>query len=159
RLAQGEAHLNAHRAALENRDWDTALRELLEATTLDEARFAPFPVAKYEPRRILGAGGFGVAFLCRHRQLGALVVVKTLIRDGLDGSVDEVFAEAKALWALDPPAIIRLLDCGSADPAHNARPYFVMHYFEGQTLEAQARAQPLAVDDLLSVARQMADGL
>jgi uracil-DNA glycosylase family 4 len=159
RLARGEAHLNAHRAALENRDWDTALRELLEAVKLDEARFAPFPVAKYEPQRILGAGGFGVAYLCRHRQLGAEVVVKTLIGDGLDRSVDEVFAEAKALWALDHPAIIRLLDCGYADPAHNARPYFVMHYFEGQTLEAQARAQPLAVDDLLSVARQMADGL
>jgi uracil-DNA glycosylase family 4 len=159
RQARGEAHLNAHRAALENRDWDTALRELLAAVKLDEARFAPFPVAKYEPRRILGAGGFGVAYLCRHRQLGAEVVVKTIIGDGLDRSVEDVFAEAKALWALDHPAIIRLLDCGYADPAHSARPYFVMNYFEGQTLEVQARAQPLAVDDLLSVARQMADGL
>src|SRR5262249_39953207 len=133
--ARGEAHHNAYRAALERRDWDAALRELVEAIRLDGKRFAPFPVGKYHPLRILGAGGFGVAFLGRHKQLDADVVVKTLVDDELERDVDQVFTEARALWQLDHPAIIRLLDCGYTLPAAKGRPYFVMHFFEGMTLE------------------------
>src|SRR5262249_24246518 len=47
--ARAEAHANAARAALERRDWDTALKELLQAVELDGARFAPFPLDKYQP--------------------------------------------------------------------------------------------------------------
>lgn len=159
RTARAEASFNAYRAALERRDWDAALAALQTAVELDEARFAPFPISKYEPLRILGAGGFGVAFHCRHRQLNADVVVKTLHADGLERGVDEVFAEARALWALDHPSIIRLLDCGYADPVKGERPHFVMHYFDGPTLAEQARRSPLTADDLVSVARQMAEGL
>ena len=158
--AKGEAHANAYRAALERRDWNAALRELIEAVKLDGKRFAPFPVGKYHPLRILGAGGFGVAFLCRHKQLDADVVVKTLSDDDLEREVDQVFTEARALWQLDHPAIIRLLDCGYTFPNTKTRPYFVMHYFDGQTLEEHVKAHgPLAPADLVEVARQMAHGL
>jgi hypothetical protein len=47
----------------------TALTELL-AVKLEAKRFAPFPVGKYQPQRILGTGGFGVAFLCGHKVAG-----------------------------------------------------------------------------------------
>src|SRR5262249_59686987 len=57
------------------------------AARLDPARFAPFPLNKYVPQRILGAGGFGVAFLCRHKYMNADVVVKTLAGDDLDRGV------------------------------------------------------------------------
>src|SRR5262249_17140516 len=40
--ARAEAHANAYRAALESRDWDAALKELLEAVKLDRERFVPF---------------------------------------------------------------------------------------------------------------------
>jgi hypothetical protein len=60
--AKAQAHHNAYRTALERRDWRAALDELLRAVALDAPRFAPFPVEKYQPQRILGAGGFGVAF-------------------------------------------------------------------------------------------------
>jgi uracil-DNA glycosylase family 4 len=157
--AQAEAHANAYRAALEKRDWESALAELREAARLDGARFAPFPMDKYRPERILGAGGFGVAFLCQHRFLKAPVVVKTLSDEGLDRGIDEVFAEAQALRQIDHPAIIRLQDCGFASPDGAARPYLVMDYFEGTTLEEQARQQALSVEDLRSVAGQIAAGL
>ena len=104
------------------------------------------------------AGGFGVAFLCQHRFLKAPVVVKTLTGD-LDRGIDEAFAEAQALRQLDHPAIIRVQDCGFASPDGEARPYLVMDYFEGQTLEAPARERTLTADDLLAVARQVAQGL
>jgi uracil-DNA glycosylase family 4 len=157
--ARAEAHANAYRAALEARDWDTALAELRQAVQLDAARFAPFPLDKYRPQRILGAGGFGVAFLCEHRFLKAPVVVKTLSDADLDRGVDTVFAEAQVLRQLDHPAIIRLQDCGFGGPDGETRPYLVMDYFAGTTLEDAVRDKPLGVDDAVSVARQIAAGL
>ena len=157
--AQAEAHFNAYRAALEKREWDTALKEMREAARLDAARFSPFPMSKYVPQRILGAGGFGVAFLCRHRYMAADVVVKTLASDDLEREADQVFAEAQVLRQIDHPAIIRIQDCGFASPAEDARPYLVMDYFPGSTLEDAAREKPLTPDELVQVARQMAEGL
>jgi uracil-DNA glycosylase family 4 len=157
--ARAEAHFNAYRAALERRDWEAALAELREAAKLAPARFAPFPLDKYQPQRILGAGGFGVAFLCQHRFLKAPVVVKALLDDDLERGVDQVFAEAQALRQVDHPAIIRVQDCGFASPDGEGRPYLVMDYFEGQTLEDAARERPLVPDEALAVARQVAAGL
>src|SRR5262249_45485212 len=123
------------------------------------ANFAAFPAQKYEAERILGAGGFGVAFLCRNRHTGGRVVIKTLRRDGLDRDLNEVFREAQALEELDHPAIIRVRDCDYADPART-RPYLVMDYFEGQTLEELVQKRgPLTPQELLSLARLVAEGL
>jgi uracil-DNA glycosylase family 4 len=156
--AQAEAHANAYHAALERRDWGTALEQLRQAIRLDSGRFAPFPVEKYQPQRILGAGGFGVAFSCKHKYLNAEVVVKTLLGEDLDRGIDQVFAEAQVLRQLDHPAIIRLQDCGFASP-DESKPYLVMDYFEGSTLDELARRQPLAPEDTVAVARQVASGL
>jgi uracil-DNA glycosylase family 4 len=157
--ARAEAHFNAYRTALERRDWDAALSEARAAAQLDPACFAPFPLNKYVPQRILGAGGFGVAFLCRHKYMNADVVVKTLTGDDLDRGVDQLFGEAQALRQLDHPSIIRIQDCGFASTTDESRPYLVMDYFEGKTLEEHAREKPLAVEDAVVVARQVAEGL
>ena len=61
---KAEASFNAYRAALEEKKWDAALAALREAGSHDPQRFAPFPLHRYEPKRILGAGGFGTAILC-----------------------------------------------------------------------------------------------
>jgi len=157
--AQAEAHHNAYRAALEQRDWPIALAELLEAVRLDRDRFLPFPVDKYQPTAILGAGGFGVAFRCRHRRLKTDVVVKSLLAEDLDRDMDDVFAEAQVLRQLDHPAIIRVTDCDFADEANERRPYLVMDYFDGRTLDDVAGDRPLSVDDLRPIAALMARGL
>jgi uracil-DNA glycosylase family 4 len=156
---KAEAHHNAYRAALERHDWDAALREVTEAARLDAARFAPFPVTKYVPKRILGAGGFGVAYLCRHRYMNSDVVVKTLTFDDLDRDVNTVFAEAQTLRQADHPSIIRVQDCGFGSPNEDARPYLVMDYFDGATLEEAAREKPLPPESVISIARQVAEGL
>jgi serine/threonine protein kinase len=158
--AQAEAHHNAYRAALEARDWPTALRELLQALRLDGKRFAPFPVGKYPPLKILGAGGFGVAFLCKHKYMNTRVVVKTLIDDDLDRGIEQLFAEAQVLRQLNHPGIVRVQDCGYTDAASRSRPYLVMDYFEGITLEEHVQKQgPLSPEQLLPVARQTAEAL
>jgi hypothetical protein len=51
--------------ALEQRRWDEGLAALTAAADLDGPNYAPFPLRQYEPRRILGAGGFGTAFCVR----------------------------------------------------------------------------------------------
>jgi serine/threonine protein kinase/HEAT repeat protein len=158
--ARAELHYNAYRAALERRDWAGALRELTSAVKVDARRFASFPMGKYHPQRIVGAGGFGVAFLCKHKFTEAPVLVKTLSTDGLDRAVEAVFAEAQALQQMDHPNIIRLHDCGFADPANKTRPYIMMEYFPGVSLEAYVeQSGPLPVPDALAVAARVAEAL
>jgi serine/threonine protein kinase len=158
--ARAEVDYNSYRASLERRGWDEAMRSLRSAAAGDPERFSPFPMDKYEPERILGAGGFGVAFLCRNKNTGGRVVIKTLHREGMSRSVDEVFKEAQALEGLEHPAIIRVRDCDYAGP-NRSRPYFVMDFFPpGQTLEDLVNdSGPLKPEEVLPVARLLAQGL
>src|SRR6516164_5513414 len=54
-ISQAEAHHNVYCAALERCDWRGALASLRRAIALDSDTFEPFPFARYEPERILGA--------------------------------------------------------------------------------------------------------
>jgi hypothetical protein len=159
--AQALAHFNAFRAALERqpRRFDEALKELLEAVRLDRDSFALFPHDKYEPLRILGAGGFGVTILCRHTKSNAQVAIKAITTDGLGRDVSTVFREAMTLEELHHTCLIRLRDCDFADAAER-RPYLIMEYFPGTTLEDHVKTHgPLQGNDFLAVARKVADAL
>ena len=157
--AKAEAAHNRYRAALERRDWDAALAGLQEAVALDPARFAPFPPGKFEPLRVLGAGGFGVAVLCRNRHSRSKVVVKALHPDGPGRDLADVFREAQALESVEHPAVIRLRDCDFADP-EQTRPFLVMDYFDAPTLADHVAANgPLPVEDFIPLARLAAEGL
>jgi serine/threonine protein kinase len=157
---RAEAHFNTFQAAQERREWPEALVALREAVRLDSDRFAPFPLDRYEPRKILGAGGFGTAFLCHDRNLDDMVVVKTLLIDDLERDAAEMFGEARVLIKLVHPAIIRLFDCNYVDRRKKNRAYIVMEYFAGETLEDYVhRHGPLSPEELLPLARQVAEGL
>jgi formylglycine-generating enzyme required for sulfatase activity len=154
---QAEASHNAYRAALEQRQWDEALTALRAAAERDPQRFAPFPLKRYQARRILGAGGFGTAFLCHDRHFDEEVVVKALHTAELQRDLSEVFREARVLRRLHHPAIIGVRDCEYADPATPARPYIVMDYFPGISLGAHVRERgTLAPADLREVAQAIA---
>ncbi|MGE3804961.1 MAG: protein kinase [Gemmataceae bacterium] len=158
-MARATAQHNLFLVALQERRWDEALTALREAATLAAEHFAPFPFSKYEVQRILGAGGFGTAFLCQHCNTGSPVVVKSFRADGLERTVSDLFREARILEQLEHPAIIRLRDCDYADAAR-CRPYLVMDYFEGLTLaEHVDQHGPLSPDDLLQVVRPVAEAL
>lgn len=153
------AHFGAYLAALERREWDTALAELQAAMRLDPERWEPFPSAKFVPERILGAGGFGVVFLCRDADSGARVAVKALRTDELDRDSTTVIAEAEQLEDIEHENIIRLRTAGFAD-FKKTRPFLVMSYFDGVTLEEHVRKNgALRTIEAREVARQVAAGL
>ena len=156
--SKAEAHYNAYQSALERKAWSDALSSLREAVAIDAPRFAPFPFSKYEPKQILGAGGFGVVFKCRHTITNADVVVKSLTTTELDRDLTEVFQEAVALESLNHPNIIRLKDCAYADSG-KTHPYLVMDYFEGQSLDVLVEKQALTPKELLAVAVPVAEAL
>ena len=113
-ISQAEAHHNVYRAALERRDWDDALASLRRAVALDPDAFEPFPLSRYEPKRILGAGGSGVSFLCRgsrrtrRRNRLAKVVVKTLRADSPRPRRRRPLPRGEVIQELDHPALIRV---------------------------------------------------
>jgi hypothetical protein len=157
--ARAEAHYNAYQAALQRGDREAALDELVRAVAI-APQYAPFPVERYRPQSILGAGGFGVAFLCKHSELNTPVVVKALIAEQLASSVEDVFREAQVLDQLDHPCIIRLRECGYTDPANKSRPYFLLNYFDGETLDQHVRGKgAVPVADALPLARLIAQAL
>src|SRR6202012_5372482 len=122
--------------------------------------FSPFPLDKYRPERILGAGGFGAAFLCRHAFKRDAVVVKSLWTAGLDRSIDEVFNEAQVLSGLSHPSVVQVIDCDFADRGRRSRPYVVMEYFDGESLAAPVeRHGRMTRAAFLPLARQVAEGL
>jgi tRNA A-37 threonylcarbamoyl transferase component Bud32 len=161
RAERAANHYKTYLAALEQRQWEEGLAVLTEAVTLDEAQYAPFPLRQYQPRRILGAGGFGTAFLCHDRYMKREVVVKSLHHAELERGMDEVFAEAHALLILsrEHPSIIGVQNCGYADAAET-HPYIVMDYFDGPSLQVYLEQLgpkvALPLEDFVPIARQIA---
>ncbi len=158
--SKAEAAYNSYRAALEQKQWEPALASLLQAVQARPERFSPFPLQRYEPRRILGAGGFGTAFLCHDRFFGSDVVLKTFHHDAIQRSMTEVFREAQLLKALQHPSIIGVRDCNYADLTSLQRPYIVMDYFPGVNLrEWIATHGPLTHLQFRRFATQVAEGM
>ena len=158
--SKAEAHHAAYRAALELKSWDEALAELQKAAAADH-RFAAWPATKYQVERILGAGAFGVAFLCQDTYLEHRVVIKTFEAAGIDRDVATVFREARILDGLQNAGIIHLYGCGFVDEARQQRPYLeIAHFPDSLTLEDHVHQHgPLAPGDLLPVAVQTAEAL
>jgi serine/threonine-protein kinase len=104
---------------------------------------------KYRIDRVLGEGGCGVVYLAWHALLGQPVALKCLKPMG--GAVDdekqltELFLrEARVLFSLGHPNIVRLYDVGTIATSMYAVPYVVLEYIDGPTLDEEIgrRARP-----------------
>jgi serine/threonine-protein kinase len=82
---------------------------------------------------VLGVGGMGVVLRGEHRLLGRAAAIKTARPDiVLDAGFERRFMlEARAVAALDHPAIVRLYDFAF----EGDMPYMVMELVEGRTLD------------------------
>ncbi len=111
----------------------------------------------YEVLSPLGAGGMGEVYKARDSRLDRIVAIKVLLGQTADnGELRQRFErEARAVSSLNHPNICTLYDVG----AENGIDYLVMEYLEGTTLSARLTRGPLATDELLRIAVQIADAL
>jgi serine/threonine-protein kinase len=114
---------------------------------------------RYIVEALIGEGGMGLVYRCRHRALGKLVAVKVLHRElAHDRDLTDRFVlEAKAASAVGSAHIADTLDFGEL---RDGSTYLAMEYLEGHTLSEVLEAEGhLLPPRAAHIGRQIAKGL
>jgi serine/threonine protein kinase len=114
-------------------------------------------VGYYRITEKIADGGMGEVFRAQDVRLGRFVTVKFVPPEAgkSPAALERFHREARAVSALSHPNICALFDVGE----HHGRPYIVMEFLEGRTVEQVIGARPVATETLLEVAIQAADAL
>jgi serine/threonine protein kinase len=111
----------------------------------------------YEVVEPLGAGGMGEVYRARDTRLGRVVALKVLPA-AFAADPDRLARferEAKTLAALNHPHIAQIYGLEHSSNAFA----LVMELVEGDDLAARIARAPIAIDEALPIARQIAEGL
>jgi eukaryotic-like serine/threonine-protein kinase len=114
---------------------------------------------RYKVEGIVGEGGMGVVYQCRHKIIDKRVALKILRADlASDTEVTERFLmEAKAASAIPDEHIISISDFGQLP---DGAAYFVMEFLEGTPLALVAGGgNPMPLKRILRIALQLGEGL
>jgi eukaryotic-like serine/threonine-protein kinase len=114
---------------------------------------------RYKVEGIIGEGGMGVVYQCRHKIIDKRVALKILRADlARDAEVTERFLmEAKAASAIQDEHIISISDFGQLP---DGAAYFVMEFLEGTPLALVAGGNtPMPLGRILRIALQLSEGL
>ena len=108
---------------------------------------------RYRLHERLGVGGMSEVWAAEDLELGRRVALKFLGHEADPARFDR---EARAVAALAHPNICQLYDYGEED----GRPFMVLEYLGGGTLEARlAAGEPLSDNDTERIASEVAEGL
>src|SRR5438552_445809 len=108
---------------------------------------------RYRLHELLGRGGMSEVWRAEDLELGRDVAIKLLAPDADRARFER---EARAVAALAHPNVMQLYDYGESEE----RPYMVLEYVPGGTLEDRLRdAEPLRDDEISQIAVGIASGL
>ena len=114
---------------------------------------------KYGPYEILGnlgGGGMGFVYRAWDARLHREVAIKLLHGEfSMPGMRERFLREARAASALNHPNICTIFDIGE----QNGEPYLVMELLQGQTLKDLIDARTVQLEELLAMAREVAEAL
>jgi serine/threonine protein kinase len=111
----------------------------------------------YEITTEIGKGGMGEVYQAKDTKLGREVAIKVLPEEfALDKDrVTRFQREAKLLASLNHPNIAAIYGLEESDGTH----FLVMELIEGDTLRDRIKSGPIAVEEALKLALQMAEAL
>ncbi len=114
-------------------------------------------ILHYRVTEKLGEGGMGVVYKAEDTQLRRTVALKFLSREtlGEDEVKERLIREAQAAASLDHPNICQVFGIHEED----GETFIAMAYVDGPSLAEKIKERPLPLDESLSIAAQMAEGL
>lgn len=120
--------------------------------------FSGKTIGPYRVHEKLGGGGMGVVYKAKDSRLRRTVALKFLPpRLCHDEQAKQRFiAEAMAASALDHPNICTIHEIGETE---DDQLFIVMAYYKGKTLKHHVMDGPLAIEEALDIATQIARGL